>query len=295
MKQKIDWYREVLELEPGSRVFFPLAKLLAADGQAAEAVLALKQGLLRHPDNVEARLLLVELLHLQQADAEVAAEIERLGKILASYPGFWSAWCDNIAGNPLMRDASLAMRFFSAALQGKNISWGDIISSGLGAVLSAGEMTAASGKTYAGTLPPIDEKRAADADAKTRQTEASAALQSSTAAQTADEAGDEPGVADEEEETDEPFSLRTRSMADVLAEQGDIQGALDIYQELLQSAAEEEKLPLAQRIDELSKRLSSAGAEPEVSEEKTFLPGSESLKIVNLMESLAERLEARAR
>jgi tetratricopeptide (TPR) repeat protein len=295
MKQKIDWYREVLELEPGSRVFFPLAKLLAADGQAGEAVLTLKQGLLRHPDNVEARLLLVELLHLQQADAEVAAEIERLGKILASYPGFWSAWCGNIAENPLMRDASLAMRFFSAALQGKNISWGDIISRGLSAVLSAGETTTASGKAYAGALPPIDERRIADAAAKTRPAEDSAVLQTSSVAQAADESGNEPSLADEEEEPDEPFSLRTRSMADVLAEQGDIQGALDIYQELLQSAAAEEKLPLAQRVDELSRRLNSIGTEPEVSEEKALIPGSESLKIVSLMESLAERLEARAR
>ncbi|MDR3175854.1 MAG: tetratricopeptide repeat-containing protein [Desulfovibrio sp.] len=295
MKQKIDWYREVLELEPGSRVFFPLAKLLAADGQAAEAVLTLKQGLLRHPDNVEARLLLVELLHLQQADAEVAAEIERLGKILASYPGFWSAWCDNIADNPLMRDASLAMRFFSAALQGKSISWGDIISRGLNAVLSAGETATGSGKSYAGASPHIDEKRTADASAGIRPAEASAVLQTAIAAPAANEAEDEPGLADDEEETDEPFSLRTRSMADVLAEQGDVQGALDIYQELLQSAAEEEKLTLAQRIDELSRRLNNAGTEPEVSAEKAFLPGSESLKIVNLMESLAERLEARAR
>ena len=36
-------------------------------------------------------------------------------------------------------------------------------------------------------------------------------------------------VVDDADEGEERFSLRTRSMAEVLAEQGDIKGALDIY------------------------------------------------------------------
>ncbi|MDR0828443.1 MAG: tetratricopeptide repeat-containing protein [Desulfovibrio sp.] len=308
MKQKIDWYREVLELEPGSRVFFPLAKLLAADGQAAQAVLTLKQGLLRHPDHVEARLLLVELLHLQQADAEVAAEIDSLGKILASYPGFWSAWSEYLAANPLMQDASLSMRFFAAALRGKNIGWGDIISKGLNAVLSSDGASGPPDSAYGGGQGLNIESTAGesgDSNGCKTDTEPAEDVSSASVRDLAESAvavlphfvktADETVLTDDEEEKDEAFSLRTRSMAEVLADQGDIAGALDIYHELVQSASPEDKAVLTARIEELRNVGSVDAAEQESDDGKNYPHASESMKIVNLMESLAERLEARAR
>ncbi len=62
MSKKIEWYQEVLSLEPGSRVFFPLAKLFVENGMPEDAVITLCRGLDRHPDYLEARMLLVELL-----------------------------------------------------------------------------------------------------------------------------------------------------------------------------------------------------------------------------------------
>lgn len=38
MMDKIEWYREVLELEPSSKLFFPLARLLVEDGQPEAAL-----------------------------------------------------------------------------------------------------------------------------------------------------------------------------------------------------------------------------------------------------------------
>ena len=38
MTEKIEWYKEVLELEPNSKVFFPLARLLSEAGRTDEAV-----------------------------------------------------------------------------------------------------------------------------------------------------------------------------------------------------------------------------------------------------------------
>ncbi|MDR2668671.1 MAG: tetratricopeptide repeat-containing protein, partial [Desulfovibrio sp.] len=105
MKQKIEWYKEVLELEPGSKVFFPLAKLLAADKQIGEAASVLRQGLLRHPDHVEARLLLVELLYRQGADEELSAQTDALAHLFSAYPGFWSAWSESISSDPQMQAA----------------------------------------------------------------------------------------------------------------------------------------------------------------------------------------------
>ena len=100
----------------------------------------------------------------------------------------------------------------------------------------------------------------------------------------------------EDEETDEAFSIRTRSMAEVLAEQGDIAGALDIYHELMQSAEPDEKNSLMARADELAHRMNAGpAADAGRTEEKPKAAGGESTRLVSLLESLAQRLEARAR
>lgn len=315
MKQKIEWYREVLELEPGSRVFFPLAKLLAADGQTSDAMQALRQGLLRHPDHVEARLLLVELLHFQDAGPELQSEIDNLGALFASYPGFWKAWSERLSAIPALHDASLAMRFFSAALQGRQVSWGAIIEHGIQSVLSPGESDVPS-PAFA---PPPESPREAAAMQQTARPAPAAAEKTkensprvrvtltkapppapaetpvqSTHAEPDVQTASSDALADDEE-SEEAFSLRTRSMADVLAEQGDVAGALDIYQELINAASDEEKPLLRDRAEELTRRLGSHVSEEGATVEKSASPGGESSRLVNLLESLAQRLEARAR
>ena len=62
--EKAKWYQEVLSLDPDSRIFLPYARLLAELGRAGEAVDVLKAGLGKHPEFLEARLYLIELLHL---------------------------------------------------------------------------------------------------------------------------------------------------------------------------------------------------------------------------------------
>ena len=42
-REKINWYREVLELEPGSRVFLPFARLLVEQGCSDEAAAVLRR------------------------------------------------------------------------------------------------------------------------------------------------------------------------------------------------------------------------------------------------------------
>lgn len=298
MKQKIEWYREVLELEPGSRVFFPLAKLLAADGQASEAVFTLKQGLLRHPDHIEARLLLVELLHEQHAGSELQTEMDGLGTLFASYPGFWTAWSERLSATPALHDAALAMRFFAAALQGKKVSWAAIIEQGLQSVLNAGQEQQESRETRAAEE---SEHRVTYEDAPSAPAAFSLSSQPSFPLPMTETASSEPGIiaeehteTPEEEEVEEVFSLRTRSMAEVLAEQGDIAGAIEIYNELLESASPDEKDSLAARIDELTPRLGVPQVE-EGASEKAQPPGGESGRLISLLESLAQRVEARAR
>jgi len=104
-------------------------------------------------------------------------------------------------------------------------------------------------------------------------------------ASSASESSDEPDA----ELPEEPISLRTRSMAEVLAEQGDIKGALDIYYELEGAASSvEESADLRQRITTLRSLL----APPKDSSQAEAKPDKS--RVISLIEALSERLEARA-
>ena len=92
MMDKIEWYREVLELEPSSKLFFPLARLLVEDGQPEAALETLRRGLERHPEFLEARLFYIEQLYHHGQPEACVAEVTELGQLFASYPGFWQAW-----------------------------------------------------------------------------------------------------------------------------------------------------------------------------------------------------------
>ena len=92
---------------------------------------------------------------------------------------------------------------------------------------------------------------------------------------------------------DRPLSLRTRSMAEVLAEQGDLQGALDIYTELAATAAgSSEQEVLQQRIAMLRTQLEGAAVEDLVPPSPDMAAGKD--KLISMLEALAERVEARA-
>jgi tetratricopeptide (TPR) repeat protein len=279
MKQKIEWYREVLELEPGSRVFFPLAKLLAAEDLTGEAISTLRQGLLRHPDHVEARLLLIDLLSLEGAGDDLEKEIALIGELFSGYPGFWRAWSRELAAHPEMRDAALAIRFLGASLQGKPITWTTVIQQGLTSFLS--ETTPA--KSVADTPdPPLSVPQpAGDAPSSPPVPPADEAV----------ETAEDP----DEEEAEEAFSLRTRSMAEVLAEQGDLTGALDIYQEIIQSAPDEERGSLEARAEELSRRMTAGTGAQDQPKEAGDASDGENNRLIGMLEALAKRLEVRAR
>ncbi|NJB66898.1 tetratricopeptide (TPR) repeat protein [Desulfobaculum xiamenense] len=284
MQTKIKWFREVLELEPASKVFFPLARLYFEDGKLEDAVSALRQGLERNPEHVEARFLLVEILHALGRGSEAAAEVESITGMLSRYPAFWKVWAESCA--PRAKDAALALSFLAANFQGRSISWSQVIERGLDSFYR--------GEAPVGEAEPsvIDAAPAPKADAKP------------AARPAAHFVSPEPAVVvgDEEE-----ANLRTRTMADLLAEQGDYRGALDIYDELLAEAADDEEVDeLEGIIANLKGRLRGGPArqatadesEPvaEVESEEDLppvgLPGKE--KLLHTLEALAERLEARA-
>jgi len=268
MKTKIKWFKEVLELEPGSKVFFPLARLQYEEGRAEEAVETLRGGLERNPDHLEAKLLLVEIL--SAADGEEARrQVESITGMLGRYPAFWRVWAQESA--PRSKDSALALSFLAAHFQGSTVSWSEVIEKGLGALFDSPEAASA----------PSAQAQAAGTDEEA------------------------------EEGYDEEPNLRTRTMADLLVEQGDYQGALDIYRELADSAPDSETDELAGLIESMQAKLGQAAGSPasdvtadfEAAEEPddaatddevlgSPLPGKE--KMLSTLEALAARLEARA-
>jgi predicted Zn-dependent protease len=67
-------YREILELDPGSRVFARLAEELGAAGQWEEAAEVCRKGLLLHPEHLVARMLFGRAL-LEMGDAEESERV----------------------------------------------------------------------------------------------------------------------------------------------------------------------------------------------------------------------------
>ncbi len=303
MNQKIEWYREVLELEPASKVFFPLSQLYASENNVSEAIATLQGGLLRHPDHVEARLLLIELLAESGKATEVHEEVMRVAFLLQSYPSFFKEWSAELAASPVMQDAALALRFFAAALQGNRISWASIIEHGLHTLLSTNAAPATNSASFSAPVTPAAEQADALGDneifiatePEQADTVFAAPAPSPIAVPNSYEAVAEQEIeleADDAFEDEEVFSLRTKSMADVLADQGDIAGAVDIYNELISVASDTELPELQKRLEELTVALSSS-AQTGKAEDKSST--SESKRLVDLMETLAQRLEARAR
>lgn len=258
MKTKIKWFKEVLELEPGSKVFFPLARLYFEDGATDEAVTTLRQGLERNPDHLEARILLIEvLMHIGEHDA-AQEEVEAVGAVLANYPFFWRAWAQTLGAKS--KDGALALSFLASQFQGKTISWSKIMEKGLQSLFADGKDVFVS----------VETSKSAYRD---------------------------------------EANVRTRTMARILAEQGDFEGALEIYEELAAKAAgplreelealaedlrgkvQESRSSKAKVLDDVkdeSQELEGGDEEPE----EVALPGKE--KLLSTLEALAERLEARA-
>ncbi|MFW5837131.1 MAG: tetratricopeptide repeat protein, partial [Desulfovibrionaceae bacterium] len=133
MESKIEWYQEVLSLEPSSRIFFHLARLFVDNDQFEDAASTLRQGVDRHPDYIEARLLLIELLSRLGRESEAQEQAVVLAEILKRYPAFWRAWAQTLAGGE--EDFGVALEFAAAYCSGAPLTWGQIIEHGLKSML----------------------------------------------------------------------------------------------------------------------------------------------------------------
>ncbi|MBQ8744234.1 MAG: hypothetical protein IJZ18_03500 [Mailhella sp.] len=129
--EKAMWYQEVLALDPNSRIFLPYARLLAELGRKGEAIDALKAGLGRHPEFLEARLFLIELLHDSGQDAAAGFEAESIIEQLSQTSALWRIW----SRKPGLRADQSAMLLFFASSMGKGgLSLAEVFEAGIKAL-----------------------------------------------------------------------------------------------------------------------------------------------------------------
>ena len=131
MTEKIEWYKEVLELEPNSKVFFPLARLLAEEGRDDEAVAVLEQGLVRHEEFLEARLFLIELLHAAGRLEACETQVGKLTKMFTTYAGFWQAWAACISASGDAPDTAAVLRFLALNFSRGPVSLNEVLNQGI--------------------------------------------------------------------------------------------------------------------------------------------------------------------
>ncbi|GAU07861.1 hypothetical protein [Desulfoplanes formicivorans] len=134
MQDKIRFYEEMMALEPGSKLFFPFAKMLMDGGRYEHARSVLEQGLNAHPEFMEARLLLLDVLHHLGLGDEANQQGQKIIRLLGRYQGFWTSW-ENSLEVDNDRDLLLALRFVRSALQGNPLRWVDILDRGCSQLL----------------------------------------------------------------------------------------------------------------------------------------------------------------
>lgn len=292
MTSKIEFYREVLAIEPSSRVFFPLAQLLRQEGHHDEAMSVLRMGIGYHPDHLEAKFLLVELLNGLNRLEEAGLVFEGLAALLSHYPSVWSLWASKATG--LSNDAALALRFLAAAFQGKDLSWMGVLEKGLQACTApAPAAPAASGGSGGAALGNVESPSGAG-DEDSQDFSLRGAEEVSALAQRIEALEKRAPMAELNPECVSEVSavVKTRTMADLLAKHGDYASALEIYEELSRiSTVDHEHRQIADRIRELQS-LAAAGTYPTKPVEPERPKAK--VKLVSMLEALANRLDARA-
>lgn len=148
LNAKIEWYREILQIEPNSKLFLPFARHLAKVGAAEnnpqllnEAFDVLRQGLIFHPDYMEARLFLIELLNACDCKSQCGAEVARLASLFLSYPDFWDAWREHAISENESADFTVALGFMGAILKDKSVSILQVLEAGLDSLRISPRMT----------------------------------------------------------------------------------------------------------------------------------------------------------
>jgi len=250
-----------------------LAKLFVEFGQFEDAERTLRQGLDRHPDSMEARLLLIQVLTRMERLDEAQEHLQAVIKPLERYPAFWSLWAHQTSDKD--RDFSVFLMLVASHFSARPIKWTDVVIEGLSSLTER-------------LIGPIKATAR-----KAREHALEKAAPAPFAPAPVSDGADAPYVGP----APDAGSYRTRTMAELLASQGDFGGALGIYRELWGRAKEEhEKNDLSSRIKTLEANLAAA---PAMTHAPHVAPGEDPFgkhaknRLMSTLEALAARLESR--
>ncbi len=298
LSEKLNLYREIIEIDPSSRVFFLYAQLLEKEEQIDEALNVLAKGLERQPDYLEARLYYIDLLSKHDKIESAQIQLYQFTDILKKYPAFWATWSKLIAEENSTISSTLAL--LSTFFSNPSLTLMEVLQAGIyhysenlsfyppiAQVAANPVVTMASPLAAAEQVPEVEMQ---PSHYEAEQEEASSLSFENN---------------DDKNERKAKTSTHTRSMADLLAEQGDIEGSLEIYTELLECADDDiHKQELLNRIHQLEEQKSSPKQEIDSAETKEDIqPTIEakakeksdalSPKMLDMLENLAVRLESR--
>ncbi len=278
--ERLKWYQEVLSLDPDSRIFLPYARLVAGTGRSGTAIDILKKGLAKHPEFLEARLELLDLLEGGgQRSAAMAEAAELIGQ-LSAHPSFWEIW-SRMPG--VRTDMSAMLIFFASCMKSEGYTLADVFSAGLRSLRGSEAPSAPAGDGQApgpaapspdsGLLPWRSLDEVPDDDDLPEEGEGLSGGQVNGISL--------PGPIPPSPAAGK-CSLLTRSMAAVLEEQGALEDAAGIYRELIEQAgSDEERDELNAKLESLTRSIPAEG--------------QQHASVIGMLEELADHLEQRAR
>ncbi|MFO7728940.1 MAG: tetratricopeptide repeat protein [Desulfonatronovibrio sp.] len=323
---KIKFYEQVLELEPESRLFFPLARLYFQQNELPKARKVLQKGLDKHAQHFEARLLLASIL-IREGDTAQARQIhQKIFALLKNDHHFWESLV-SILSSQDEKDLSLAAAFFARSGSDKPVTWTGVLRAGMNSLTEkrvqnklpepaepdegnieaevAADEPTGSEQGEMGSRPGLDTS-SADDSRLSHDPDPNTDFPTSTAEQGENKSLDTAAQGDEFEEPEEmtDFDIeneaRTRSMADILYGQEEYAKALDIYQELWRNSQPGDDLKEIEELIAGSKQAlsgeeqgsndnSEAQGNKEVENEK-----KDTSEAVDFLMNLADRLEAKS-
>jgi tetratricopeptide (TPR) repeat protein len=294
---KTKFYERVLELEPGSRLFFPLARHYYEQKNMLRAKQVLSEGLERHPDHFEARLLFAAVLN-QLGDKQKARVIYgEIFDLLKNNQDFWEDLSDVLSGRG-EKDLSLAAAFFARSGRDNSLTWADVLKTGLDNLGQGHEknipQAPETAEEHAGTQVSPGREPLADADHE-RENPAQ------------DTTGPDPESHEDEFEDPEEWAefdidneARTKSMADILFGQEEYAKAHDIYRELWhKSLPGNERRELERMMARSRQAISLAdGTQNQDHVSAEDAPGTamgyDKNEAIKFLMTLADRLEAKS-
>ena len=293
MQDKIKWYEEVISQDPGSNLFFPLARLYAENKEPDKAVLTLRAGLQKHPWHLEAKLLLIDILSRSGRLEEAGQTSREITSLLQKYPLLWANWADRLEGEQKM-ELALAVRFLGLVFSGSKPDFLDIVNQGLKNLFPGfvrEETGGGAGEALPSLLqtePPVSEEPE-PASARGLAPEPSSAEAGQTGEKADAVPPDDRGT--RETGTAGSEAYQTRTMAEILSSQGDYDESIQIYTHLLQKTADaQERLELQaclERVEKLRETRDGEATRPDaVQTEKP-----DRTQLIQELERLASRLE----